>query len=117
MKEHLQKLVVKLVGPQIQYKRHEKDLVAMLNVFEGRRDGRNLRLTSRLLVERDLRTGLMAMAQGVGYPASIAAQMLVSGAIADRGVLSPLKHIPPEAFIEALHARGLNIEEEECPLP
>ena len=32
----------KLVGPQIQYRRNEKDLVAMLNIFEGLKDGRQV---------------------------------------------------------------------------
>ncbi len=107
----------KLLGPQLQYKRSEKDLVAMLNVFEGRQGDRQVRLTSRLLIQRDLKTGLLAMAQGVGYPASIAAQMIAKGEIAEKGVLSPMKHIPYPAFIDALQSRGLRIEEEETALP
>ena len=106
----------KLLGPQLQYKRSEKDLVAMLNVFEGRQGDRQVRLVSRLLIERDLATGLMAMAQGVGYPASIAAQMIAKGEIAEKGVLSPMKHIPYPAFIDALRTRGIIFEEEETVL-
>ena len=107
----------KLVGPQIQYHRNEKDLVAMLNVFEGKKGGRQVRLVSRLLIERDLKTGLMAMAQGVGCPASIAAQMIAKGEITGKGVLSPMKHIPYPAFIDALRTRGIIVEEEEISLP
>jgi lysine 6-dehydrogenase len=110
-------MIDKLVGPQIQYRRNEKDLVAMLNVFEGKKGGRQVRLVSRLLIERNLETGLMAMAQGVGYPASIAAQMIAGGEIADKGVLSPMKHIPCSAFIDALRSRGIVVEEEETALP
>jgi saccharopine dehydrogenase-like NADP-dependent oxidoreductase len=110
-------MIDKLVGPQIQYRRNEKDLVAMLNVFEGKKGGRQVRLVSRLLIERNLETGLMAMAQGVGYPASIAAQMIAGGEIADKGVLSPMKHIPYPAFIDALRSRGIVVEEEETALP
>jgi len=110
-------LIDKLVGPQIQYRRDEKDLVAMLNVFEGKIGGRQVRRVSRLLVERNLETGLMAMAQGVGYPASIAAQMIAGGEIAGKGVLSPMKHIPCSAFIDALRSRGIVVEEEETALP
>ena len=106
----------KLLGPQLQYKRNEKDLVAMLNIFEGKKGGRQVRLTSRLLIERDLDTGLMAMAQGVGYPASIAAQMIANGEITEKGVLSPMKHIPYPAFIDALRTRGIIVEEEETVL-
>ncbi len=107
----------RLLGPQLQYKRSEKDLVAMFNVFEGRQGNRRVRLTSRLLIERNLETGLLAMAQGVGYPASIAAQMIAKGEIAEKGILSPMKHIPYPAFIDALRNRGLIVEEEEIVLP
>lgn len=106
-------MINKLLGPQLQYKRNEKDLVVMLNVFEGIKGGRRVRLVSRLLIERDLETGLMAMARGVGCPASIASQLMVGGAIAEKGVLSPMRHIPYPDFIEALHKRGLRVEEEE----
>jgi saccharopine dehydrogenase-like NADP-dependent oxidoreductase len=109
-------LIDKLVGPQIQYQRNEKDLVAMLNVFEGRKADKQVRLVSRLLIERDLETGLMAMAQGVGYPASIAARMIADGTITQKGVLSPMKHIPCDRFIDALRRRGIVIEEKETEL-
>lgn len=107
----------KLLGPQLQYRRNEKDLVAMLNVFEGIKGDRSFRLVSRLLIERDLETGLMAMARGVGYPASIAAQMIAKGEITEKGVLSPMTHIPYPAFMDALRSRGLVVEEEEMALP
>ena len=106
-------LVDKLMGPQLKYKRDEKDLVAMLNVFEGKKGGRPARLVSRLLIERNLETGIMAMAQGVGFPASIVAQMIAKGTIPQTGLLSPLKDIPGPAFIDALNQRGIVIEEEE----
>jgi lysine 6-dehydrogenase len=106
----------KLLGPQLQYRPHEKDLVAMLNIFEGKRNGRPTRLTSRLRIERNLKTGLMAMAQGVGYPVSIAAQMIGAGQIQGKGVLSPMRDIPYPAFMEALRDRGIVIEEEETAL-
>ncbi|WP_319523810.1 saccharopine dehydrogenase C-terminal domain-containing protein [uncultured Desulfosarcina sp.] len=106
----------KLLGPQLQYKRNEKDLVAMLNVFEGLKGGQRVRLVSRLLIERDLETGIMAMARGVSCPASIVARMIAAGEIRDRGVLSPMKHIPYPAFTEALRDRGIDVQEEETML-
>jgi len=106
----------KLLGPQLQYKRNEKDLVAMLNVFEGLKDGRRLRLVSRLLIERDLDTGIMAMARGVSCPACIVARMIAAGEIRESGVLSPMKHIPYPAFTKALRERGIDVQEEEIAL-
>lgn len=109
-------LVDKLLAPQLQYKREEKDLVAMLNVFEGLQDGRRRRLTSRLLIERDLKTGIMAMAQGVGFPAAIVARMIARGEIPEKGLLSPMTHVPYPAFIDALQRRNIMVEEAQAAL-
>lgn len=106
-------LVDKLVGPQLQYKENEKDLVAMVNVFEGMTGQRKTRLTMRMLIERDLDTGLMAMSQGVGFPASIVAQMIAKGDITEKGVLSPAIHVPYLPFIDQLALRGITLEEKE----
>ncbi len=51
-------------GPRLVYQDNEKDLVAMLNIFEGTMAGKKTRLTSTLYIERDLDTGLMAMSKG-----------------------------------------------------
>jgi len=106
-------MVDKLLGPQMEYREDEKDLVVMVNIFEGLLAGRPTRLTSRMLIERDLSTGLLAMSQGVGFPASIAAQMIGSGEISRTGVLSPMRHIPAGRFLEELAGRGIEIVEHE----
>ena len=106
-------LLDKLLGPQLEYRDDEKDLVAMVNIFEGELDGRRSRLTSRLLIERDLVTGLLAMSQAVGFPASIAAQMIAGGDIVGTGVLSPALHVPGGRFLEELARRGITVAEEE----
>jgi saccharopine dehydrogenase-like NADP-dependent oxidoreductase len=111
------RMLVNLLGPQLQYGDEEKDLVAMLNVFEGLADNTSMRMTTVLLIERDLDTGLMAMAKGVGYPASIVAQMLVRGDITARGVLTPTRHVPVLPFIEQLGARGIRVAVTEERLP
>jgi saccharopine dehydrogenase-like NADP-dependent oxidoreductase len=104
-------LLDNLLGPQMEYGDDEKDLVAMVNVFEGIMGGRPTRLTSRLLMERDLSSGLLAMSQAVGFPASIAAQMIGSGEITEIGVLSPALHIPGGRFFEELAGRGVEMTE------
>ncbi len=102
-----------LIGPQIQYADDEKDLVAMQNIFEGIKDGVRKRLIMNLLIERDLKSGLFAMNKGVGFPASIVAQMLATGEIAAKGLLSPAVEIPVEEFIAELSDRGIKIDFEE----
>lgn len=109
-------MIDKLLGPQLQYQRNEKDLVAMLNIFEGKRNDQLIRLTSRLLIERNMKTGIMAMAQGVGYPAAIVAQMIAKGEIKEKGILSPMAHVPYSPFVDALRKRGIVVEEEEITL-
>ncbi len=103
----------KLMGPELQYKKDEKDLVALVNVFEGLSAGKHIRRTSRMLIERDLNTGLMAMSKGVGLPASIVAQMIGGGEITATGVLTPVKHVPGRTFMDRLAERGIVVEEEE----
>jgi lysine 6-dehydrogenase len=103
----------KLMGPRLQYRDNEKDLVVMLNIFEGLAGGRKIRLTLRMLIERDLETGLMAMSKGVGYTASIVAQMIAGDEISEKGLLSPAIHIPYAPFMEQLAERGIVVDEEE----
>jgi len=99
--------LVKLLTPRLQYKKHEKDLVVMLNEFEGLKDGRRILMTCSLSIERDLNTGLMAMSMGVAYPACIVAEMIVNNKIEKKGVLSPVKDIPPNLFMAELKTRGI----------
>ncbi len=102
----------KHLGPQLAYQDDEKDLVAMINIFEGKTDNnKKMRFTSSLLIERDLETGIMAMSKGVAYTACIVAKMLARGEIKEKGVLSPLTHIPVNPFMERLKKRGIEISE------
>lgn len=102
----------KFLGPQLEYQPDEKDLTAMINIFEGLKDNKKIRFTSSMLIERDLETGITAMSKGVGYTAAIVARMLATGVIQEKGVLSPLKNVPPEAFMNQLKKRGIKIREE-----
>jgi lysine 6-dehydrogenase len=102
----------KLLAPQIQYRDDEKDIVAMYNVFEGRKDGRPKWMKSSVMIERDLNTGLLAMSIGVGYTASIVAQMIGSGQITRKGLLNPAIDVPYEAFMSSLSRRGVMLKEE-----
>ncbi|MCP4024314.1 MAG: saccharopine dehydrogenase [Desulfobacteraceae bacterium] len=104
--------VNKLIGPQLSYETGEKDLSAMINIFEGIKDNQKMRFTSTMLIERDLDSGIYSMSKGVGYTACIAARMLVRGDIKEKGVLSPLKHIPVDKFMNSLKKRGIQIEEK-----
>jgi saccharopine dehydrogenase-like NADP-dependent oxidoreductase len=96
--------------PRLQYASHEKDLAVMHNVFIGEAGGRRRTVTYNVLVQRDLTTGLMGMALGVSYPACIAAEMIAGGEVERRGILSPLRDLPGEAFLSRLAERGIRVE-------
>lgn len=103
----------KFLAPRLQYGENEKDLVAMVNVFEGISQGKQKRMTASMLIERDLETGLMAMSKGVGYPAAIVARMIAQGRIMDKGVLTPALHVPWEPFFTELGAQGIEFTIKE----
>jgi len=105
--------MVKLLEPQLQYQEGDKDVVAMYNVFSGVKDGRAKTLKTSLVIERDLKSGLYGMSLGVGFPASIVAQMLASGEISTKGVLNPALDVPYAPFMAALRQRGIVVNEEE----
>ncbi|MER9674808.1 saccharopine dehydrogenase C-terminal domain-containing protein, partial [Mesorhizobium sp. M0208] len=67
--------------------------------------------TSELVIERDLASGLFGMSLGVGYPASIVAQMLARREIATPGLLNPLLHVPDGRFLDELARRGIKVAE------
>ena len=99
----------KHLGPQLAYRDDEKDLIAMINIFEGMQENKKMRFTSSMLIERDLETGILAMSKGVAYTACIVAKMIATGEIKEKGVLSPMTHIPVAPFMERLKKRGLVI--------
>lgn len=103
--------VAKIMEPLLHYDEGEKDIVAMYNEFQGIKDGQKMKIFSNLTIKRDLRSGLFAMNMGVGYPASIAAQMIAEGVITKKGVLSPAIDIPYEPFMMELANRGIHIDE------
>ncbi|UCF90533.1 MAG: saccharopine dehydrogenase NADP-binding domain-containing protein [Desulfobacterales bacterium] len=104
--------LVNLMGPQLQYRDDEKDIVAMYNVFEGIKDGAKKSTIISLKIERDLNTGLFAMSIGVGYTASIVAQMIGRGQITQKGVLNPAIDVPYALFMTELSKRGIEAKEE-----
>ncbi len=106
--------LVRFLEPRLRYQDHQKDLALMQNLFEGLQGGRPKRVVINMLLERDLKTGLLAMNLAVGYPASVAAQMLAAGQIKKKGFLSPVTDLPFEEFMAQLGRRGIRVEEEEA---
>lgn len=105
--------MVRHLEPRLQYADDERDLVVLRVLAEGLSDGRRRRVTVDLVDRRDLTTGLMAMNRTVGFPAAIAARMLADGRIADRGLLSPARHVPCQPFLDELARHGIVTRERD----
>ncbi len=103
--------LTRMLEPKLQYQDDEKDLAVMQNVFTGIKNGKKKTIIYNVLIERDLNTGLMGMALGVSYPACIVAEMIATGVIPEKGVLSPILHIPSDPFMTGLQNRGIVIAE------
>jgi len=106
------RFLVKHLEPLLQYKKNERDIVVMRNVIVGLKDGKKTKITFDMLDMRDLKTGLFSMNRTVGYTASIIAQMIVNGEIKRKGLLTPVKDIPYNRFLDEISKRGININKK-----
>ncbi len=101
--------LVQHLTPRLQFRPGERDVVILRVHAWGRSKGRKRDVVYDLIDYRDLDTGLFAMNRTVGYTASIAAQMLLSGEIDGPGVLSPVRDVPAGRLIDELRARGIRV--------
>ncbi len=99
------------LGPRLQYGPGERDLVLMLVIVAGLRDGRPVKHTYELVDKRDLATGFLAMTRTVGFAASVVAQMVGAGEISKPGVLTAVKDIAAGRFLDEIRRRGVEIQE------
>jgi saccharopine dehydrogenase-like NADP-dependent oxidoreductase len=99
------------LAPRLRYADHERDLAIVRVEAWGTRGGRAAREVLEVIDRRDLRTGLTAMSRTVGFTASIGAQMIASGEVARRGVLSPLRDLPYDRFCAELARRGILVRQ------
>ncbi len=104
--------MMKHLEPQLQYREGERDLVVLRTIIAGRKGEKNLKVTYDMLDMRDPDTGLFAMNRTVGYTASIVAQMIVSGDIRGKGVLTAIRDIPYLQFLREISKRGIKIKEK-----
>jgi len=98
-----------VLEPHIQYGPEERDVVVVRIAVSGRKDGKPARICQQVIDMRDLGTGHTAMCRTVGYTASIGAQMIASGRIGRRGLLTPVNDVPYEPFAKELEKRGIDI--------
>jgi lysine 6-dehydrogenase len=90
----------------------EPDLVLIRLEFAGELKGGGARRLRYDIIDRfDPRTGLSAMQRTTAFPASLVAQMMAQGLTTRRGAVPQERCIPSDAFVAALAARDINIDE------
>jgi lysine 6-dehydrogenase len=100
------------IEPLLQYGADEQDVVIVRIEVQGICAGQETRAVYQVIDLRDLATGHTAMSRTVGYTASIGAQMIGSGVLAKRGLLSPVSDVPYAHFVDALARRGIRVTSE-----
>ena len=96
--------------PRLQYTDEQRDLALLRVEAWGIKEGRNVKVIYDLIDYRDLSTGLFAMNRTVGFTSSIGALMILAGGITGAGVLPPVRHVPPHAFLKEVKARGMRVD-------
>ncbi len=97
------------LAPGLELGRAERDIVILRVELWGQKDGRRTRVVYQLIDRRDLATGLTAMNRTVGFTASIGAQLIGRGAIAKRGLLSPVTDVSYDILVKELARRDIQI--------
>lgn len=87
------------------------DVVLVRVEFRGNLDGAQKMLRYDIIDRYDEQHGLSAMMRTTAFPASIIAQMMARGEIREKGALPQERCVPPEAFVAALAARNIKIDE------
>jgi lysine 6-dehydrogenase len=104
------------IEPYIRLGKKERDVAVIRVDVTGRKGDRKKRVVLQIIDRRDLATGFTAMNRTVGYTASIGAQLIGSGRLNKRGLLSPLRDVPYDLFKEELAKRHIHISEETSVL-
>jgi len=104
------RFVVEHLTPKLQFTDSERDMVVLRVEAWGLKQQQPLRATYELVDYRDLSTGLFAMNRTVGFTASIAAQLILSGQVKANGLLNPARDLPAAAVADELKKRGMGIE-------
>jgi len=99
--------------PRLRYGPDERDVAVIRNEVRGTRNGRRVTIVQEVIDRRDLESELTAMSRLVGFTASIGAQMLASGRITGRGLLSPTHSVPFTLFLVELGRRGILVAQSE----
>jgi lysine 6-dehydrogenase len=90
---------------------HERQARGLRGLMSAKRTPRVLAFS---MVDRyDSKTGMTSMMRTTAWPASVVVQMLASGEMSKRGGIRQELDVPAESFLNAMHARGIEIAYED----
>lgn len=110
------KMTAKLLEQKLS-KPEVKDVVALKVEVSGIKNGEQKTYIYHMIDRYDESRGITAMARTTAYPGSIVAQMILKGALKQKGIVAPERigmdaHLF-ELFVSELKKRGITITEEE----
>ena len=103
-------VAVAVMNPRLN-KPKGKDLVALRVTVSGTKGGVPQTIEWNLVDRYDAAHGISAMMRCTGYSLAITGLMQVRGQVTQRGVCTPDEAMPGAAYIAALAARGVMLEE------
>jgi lysine 6-dehydrogenase len=95
----------------------EKDISFIQTISKGtKKNGQKVQIEHWIADYSDEVTGLTSMQRTTGFTGSIVGQMIVSGAIQQKGVLPPELGVPKLPFFDLIQTRGFEFKWSEKPV-
>ncbi|HEX8726613.1 MAG TPA: saccharopine dehydrogenase C-terminal domain-containing protein [Gemmatimonadaceae bacterium] len=102
--------------PQFRYADDEADMTFVRVDVRGIGGGARRRVVHDLIDSRDFATGFTSMQRTVGYTLALGARLILDGALARRGLLTPLD-APYDLVFPALERHGIRVTRQESAWP
>ncbi len=91
------------------------DVTLVRVAASGTKDGRPMTIEQELIEYADAASGHSAMMRTTSYSAVAMLELVLSGVVARRGVLSQEENVPAARFVEVLARRGISVRERAFP--
>ncbi len=107
--------LLEMITPKLKPLEGEADACVMYNTVMGTKGGKKATVEYFMWDEVARDEGFTSMARVTGFPVAIAARMVATGQIADKGIVAPEDAISGElypSFVAELSKRNVNILEE-----
>ena len=101
-----------IITPRLQPLEGETDVCVMWNTITGTKGSKRIRIDYYMWDEADKQSGISSMARVTGFPVAIAARLLLTGEIKDKGIVPPedcIKGALYEKFMAELRERNITI--------